>query len=250
MYGPAIHMMENPMSTVEALPIACTLAPGESKDRRSLIAALNKDALLDHRLDGRVLTLTYAPDARTRVRELVKAEQTCCAFLRFDLLESTHAVRLTITAPETAGEGADGLFEQFLAQAPRTSASLSSCTCASLPLVKEPPGAKAAGAAAITLSTGAIACGACCVLPFTLPATVLASTGSVISSLVHMHWWVTALSVISVISAWAWLAWQIRRTGRKPAISTVAMMTVSTLFMTIAVMWPLIEKPLIRALRV
>jgi hypothetical protein len=126
-----------------------------------------------------------------------------------------------------------------------------SCACAGAakPAAQEPPGAKAAGAAAMTLSTGALACGACCVLPFTLPATILASIGPLLSAFIHMRWWLMALSVIAIIGAWGWLAWQMRRTGRKPSMSTLAMMTASTLLVTVSLLWPLIEKPLIHALR-
>jgi hypothetical protein len=126
-----------------------------------------------------------------------------------------------------------------------------SCACASSAksAAKEPAGAKAAGAAAMTLSTSGLACVACCVLPFTLPATILASTGALLSAFIHMRWWLLALSVIAVITAWGWLGWQIRQTGRKPSTGTLTMMTVSTLLMTISLLWPLIEKPLMRALR-
>jgi hypothetical protein len=174
--------------------------------------------------------------------------QTCCAFLTFRIDEVGDEVRLTITAPERAREAADALFDQFVANAPAPS-SCACATSASTTPSKEPPGSRAAGVTAMTLSTGAVACGACCVLPFTLPATVLASTGSLLSSFVHMHWWITTFSVLAVMVAWGWIAWQTRRTGRKPAYSTLFMMTASTIFMTISVMWPLIEKPLIRALR-
>jgi hypothetical protein len=236
------------MTIVETLPIACTLAPKDFKGRLALIAALNKDALLKYERSDLVLQLRYAPEARDRVHEMVHNEQTCCAFLAFELHEVGDEIRLTVTAPERAREAADALFEQLVANAPAPS----SCACASSALIvssKEPPGSKAAGATAMTLSTGALACGACCVLPFTLPATVLASTGSLLSSLVHMHWWMTALSVLAVMGAWGWIAWQMRRTGRKPATATMMMMTASTLFMAVSLMWPLIEKPLIRALR-
>ena len=236
------------MTIVEALPIACTLAPGEFKDRLTSIVQLNKDALQKHERRDLVLELRYALEARERVRAMVRDEQTCCAFLAFKLDEVGDEVRLTITAPEQAREAADALFDQFVANAP-TPSSCGCSTSASKTPSKEPPGSKTAGVAAITLSTGAVACGACCVLPFTLPATVLASTGSLLSSFVHMHWWITALSVLAVVAAWGWIAWQTRRTGRKPAFSTLFMMAASTIFMTISVMWPLIEKPLIRALR-
>ena len=209
------------MTIVEATPIACTLAPGAFKDRTAWIAALNKDALRNYQRRDLVLELSYALEARERVHEMVRNERSCCAFLAFELREAGNEIRLTVTAPETAREATDTLFEQFVANAP----ALSSCACAISASVvktpaKEPPGSKAAGVTAVTLSTGAVACGVCCVLPFALPATILASTGSLLALLVKMHVWVTILAILSVVGAWGWIAWQTRRTRRKPAIST------------------------------
>jgi hypothetical protein len=239
------------MTIVEAPPIACTLAPGAFKDRTAWIAALNKDALRKYERRDLVLELRYAPEARERVHEMVRNEQRCCGFLAFELHETATEIRLTITAPETAREAADALFEQFAANAPAPS----SCACATSASVvkipaKEPPGSKAAGLTALTLSTGAVACGVCCVLPFALPAAVLASTGSLLVMFVKMHVWVTILAILSVAGAWGWIAWQTRRTRRKPATSTLFMMGASTVLLTVAVLWPLLERPLIRMLRV
>ena len=238
------------MTIVEATPIACTLAPGAFKDRTAWIAALNKDALRNYQRRDLVLELSYALEARERVHEMVRNERSCCAFLAFELREAGNEIRLTVTAPETAREATDTLFEQFVANAP----ALSSCACAISASVvktpaKEPPGSKAAGVTAVTLSTGAVACGVCCVLPFALPATILASTGSLLALLVKMHVWVTILAILSVVGAWGWIAWQTRRTRRKPAISTLFTMGASTMLLTVAVLWPLLEKPIIRMLR-
>ena len=238
------------MTIVEATPIACTLAPGAFKDRTAWIAALNKDALRNYQRRDLVLELSYALEARERVHEMVRNERSCCAFLAFELREAGNEIRLTVTAPETAREATDTLFEQFVANAP----ALSSCACAISASVvktpaKEPPGSKAAGVTAMTLSTGAVACGVCCVLPFALPATILASTGSLLALLVKMHVWVTILAILSVVGAWGWIAWQTRRTRRKPAISTLFTMGASTMLLTVAVLWPLLEKPIIRMLR-
>jgi len=239
------------MTIVEASPIACTLRLGEFKDRLAWIAALNKDALRKYQRRDLVLELSYALEARERVREMVRNEQACCAFLAFELHETGNEIRLTVTAPETAREAADTLFEQFVASAPLPS----SCACATSASVvkassKEPPGSKAAGITAVTLSTGAVACGVCCVLPFALPATILASTGSLLAWFVKLHVWVTILAVLSVAGAWGWIAWQTRRTRRRPATSTLLMMGAATVLLTVAVLWPLLEKPLIRMLRV
>ena len=238
------------MTIVEPSPIACTLAPGAFKARLASIAALNSDALRKHVRRDLVLELNYAPEARERVREMVRNEQQCCAFLGFDLHEDANEIRLTVTAPETAPEAADTLFEPFIANAPAPS----SCACAAPASVapvssKEPPGSKAASVTAMTLSTGAVACGVCCVLPFALPATIVASAGAAMAWLVKLHLWATLLAIVSVVGAWGWIAWQRRRTRRKPAMSTLVMMGTASLLLTIAVLWPLLEKPIIRMLR-
>ena len=235
------------MTIVEAPLIACALAPGEFKGRLASIAA-NKDALRNYVRRDLVLELRYAPEARERVLEMVRNEQACCAFLTLELDEVGNEIRLIITAPERARDAADGLFEQFVANSPAPS----SCACAApastdKPPLKEPPGSKAAGVTAVTLATGAVACGVCCVLPFALPATVLAATGSLLAWFVKLHLWVTILAILSVAGAWGWIGWQTRR---KPAFSTRLMMGAATVLLTVAVLWPLLEKPLVRMLRV
>jgi hypothetical protein len=238
------------MTIVESSPIACTLAPGAFKDRTAQIAALNKDALRNYARRDLVLELSYAPEARGRVREMVRNEQQCCAFLSFQIGEAADEIRLTVTAPEAAREAADTLFKQFIVNASAPSscactASFSVATAAS----KEPPGSKAAGVTALTLSTGALACGVCCVLPFALPATMLASTGALLAWFAKIQMWAKILAVLSVLGAWGWIAWQSRRTRRKPAASTLLMMGAATLVLTVATLWPLLEKPIIRLLR-
>lgn len=238
------------MTIVEAAPIACTLAPGAYKDRLAWIAALNQDALRSYERRDLVLELGYSLEARERVQEMLRNEQACCAFLAFELHEAGNEIRLTITASEVAREAADTLFDQFSAKAPIPS----SCACTTTASVvkgpsKAPPGTKAAGVTAVTLSTGAVACGICCVLPFALPAAVLASTGSVLAWFVKVHVWVTFLAILSVIGAWGWIAWQTRRTRRRPATSTLFMMAAATVLLMVAVLWPLIERLLIQVLR-
>jgi hypothetical protein len=241
------------MTTTEAPPIACTLAPGEFKDRLAWIGTLTGDALRSHERRDLVLYLRYAPEAAERVREMVRNEQACCSFLTFDLREAPDEIRLIITAPESAREAADMLFEHFVAGAPASSAC--ACTAASAsdatsPSVGKQPGAKAAGLAALTLATGAVACGACCVLPFALPAAVLAGGGSLLALLANAHAWVTGLAILAVIGACSWIAWQTVRTRRSPAASTLYVMVAATALLAIAALWPVIEPHLVRALMV
>jgi hypothetical protein len=87
-----------PIRITGTQPIACTLAPGEFKDRLASIGALARDALRAHERQDLVLDLRYAPQARERVREMVRNEQACCSFLNFDLREAPDEIRVTITA--------------------------------------------------------------------------------------------------------------------------------------------------------
>lgn len=111
------------------------------------------------------------------------------------------------------------------------------CSCSAN---QAPAGGKAAGAAAMT-ALAAAACTACCLLPFTLPAVILAGAGGFIAVLDHAHGWVTRLAVLVVIGAWLWIGWQVRKTQRRAARSTVAVMVLATLLTTAAASWPVLE---------
>jgi hypothetical protein len=95
-------------------PIACTLTPGDLRDRLAWIAALNRDALRSHDRADLTLQLRYAPQAVQQVRNLMRQEQACCAFLSFEIHEQPDEVTLTIKAPEQARAEIDALFEPFL----------------------------------------------------------------------------------------------------------------------------------------
>jgi hypothetical protein len=101
------------MTSTESTPIACTLAPGDFKDRVASIRELSARSLRSHRRDGLMLELSYDRCAAADVHELVHREQACCGFLRFDVRESADAVHLTITAPPEAQGAADELFAHF-----------------------------------------------------------------------------------------------------------------------------------------
>jgi hypothetical protein len=102
------------MESGSGAPIACTLQPGDYRERLAWIAGLARDGLLGVRRDDLRLELRYALEVADRVREMVRKEQTCCAFLDFELAESDTGVQLTITAPERARDVADAMFEQFV----------------------------------------------------------------------------------------------------------------------------------------
>jgi hypothetical protein len=119
------------------------------------------------------------------------------------------------------------------------------CGCAT---AQGTSGGKAAGAAAAMTAMAASACTACCLLPFTLPAVILASAGGFIAVLDHAHGWVTRLAVLVVICAWLWIAWQVRKTQRGASRSTIAVMVLATLLTGAAASWPLLESTAFDAL--
>ena len=106
------------MDDRDETPIACTLQPGDYKDRLAWIAELARDGLSNVHRDDLRLELTYAAHVRDRVREMVRLEQQCCAFLSFEVTEVAEGVRLAITAPERARDAADALFEPFTRRNP------------------------------------------------------------------------------------------------------------------------------------
>ena len=110
------------------------------------------------------------------------------------------------------------------------------CGCAT----KDATVNRLAGAATVTALIAA-ACTACCVLPFTLPAAVLALAGGSIAVLDHAHGWVTKLAIALVLCAWSWIAWQRRRGGRRMTRATLALMIMATLLTATAASWPLLE---------
>jgi hypothetical protein len=240
------------MTITEAPPIACTLAPGAFKERIAWIGAVTRDALRSYERRDLVLDLRYAPQAAERVREIVRNEQTCCSFLTFDLREQPHEIQLIITAPESAREAADMLFEHFVMAAPPMTCGCTTGAAQSSSASKSPArkqvGTTAAGLTAMTLATGAVACGACCVLPLALPAVALASTGGILAWFGGAHAWVTALAIAAVLGAWGWIAWQTVQTRCRPALLTLYMMGTATGLLIAAVLWPALEPQLVRVL--
>jgi hypothetical protein len=160
-------------ATASETPIACTLDTGGFKQRLAWIAELNRDALRGHERNGLVLQLRYDAKSADRVKEMVRHEKQCCAFLRFDVRHEGDGVLLTIAAPEEARIAAETLFEQFVSRGQSDAATPArialACTCA------------------------AVTCAAACVAPLALPAVVLAGTGSMLAWLSGAHSWMTVL---------------------------------------------------------
>jgi uncharacterized membrane protein YfcA len=84
-------------------------------------------------------------------------------------------------------------------------------------------------------------------MPFTLPAVVLASAGSLIAVLDHAHWLMAKLSVAVVVCAWGWIMWRSRTTGLKIRSSVLAAMCAATVLTATAAMWPVMEPAVFHA---
>lgn len=109
--------MTSPSPSGPTPPLACTLTPESYAERVAWIARLNRASLRSHRRDGPVLELRYARDAGPAVRELVRREAACCAFLEFTITEEAGVVRLRVEVPGTAEAAAGTLVAPFLAGA-------------------------------------------------------------------------------------------------------------------------------------
>lgn len=114
-------------------------------------------------------------------------------------------------------------------------------------LVPSPEGA--ASTAATTVTVGAVACGVCCVLPFALPAVVLASSGGALAMFAQAFWGALYLAAAMVGTAWLWLLAQMHRSGKRPARATLSMMAVGTAALAAAALWPSLEPHLIAAIK-
>jgi len=98
--------------------MTCMLGSGEIKARIGQFRELAERALLSVRRERLRLHLVYAIDAAPDVRNLMRQEESCCAFLDLDIREQADGVHVTITAPKAA---ADSVLQLFALFAPNSS---------------------------------------------------------------------------------------------------------------------------------
>jgi hypothetical protein len=238
------------MTLVEPAPIACSLNAAAMKTRGAKLAELNRTALESHRRDDLRLELRYAPAARPQVLEMVRAEQTCCAFLTFDIRDEPGALRVIVTAPERARDAADSLFEALSCATPSPSEDSvaqdpAPCGCGPTRASTD----RVVGTSAALASAGALVCGICCVLPFALPAVLLAVGGGVVSWFAKATPWAMRIAVLAMLGGWTWVIVQSFRTRCRPATSTVLTLGASTMMFVAAATWWHFEKDIIHLLR-
>lgn len=229
----------------EEKPIACSLNGKASKERFAWIAKLNRDGLQSHKRYGLALELRYALHTLDRVRELVRLEQDCCAFLTFEIKVEPNDVLLTVTAPESAREAADLLFEEFIVSA-RSSTCGCSPTTEKVTKGKSGVSGKAVGGVALVSAAGAVAACSACVIPLALPVVLLASFSGVLAWLYSAHIWITGIAVVALAIAWICVWRQSARLRMRPASLTLALMSIATFFIVLALLWPGIEVEILR----
>jgi hypothetical protein len=104
-------------------------------------------------------------------------------------------------------------------------------------------------AAAGITAASALACSACCVLPFALPTAIVAISGGTLALFAKIHPLVTLVAFIAVVTSWLWIVSRTLQTRRKPAPATLITMSIATMMLALSMMWPLIEHALFRLLR-
>lgn len=102
------------MTRPSSPPLACSLGAPDYAARLALIETLHRTHLRASSLRGRVLTLHYDAEVASQVRDLVRLEQACCQFLRFEIVCGHGEIVLRIEAPASAGERAEDLLSPFL----------------------------------------------------------------------------------------------------------------------------------------
>jgi hypothetical protein len=61
--------------------------------------------------------------------------------------------------------------------------------------------------------------------------------------------WLTAIAMLAVACGWLWVTLLTVRARRRPAVSTLLTMGASTVLLTAALAWPLLEGPIMGLIR-
>jgi hypothetical protein len=87
-----------------SLPVACTLTPGTGAAQLAAWREFTDDNLLDIDRDPGQVTAHHArvDEAVVRLTELVRTEQSCCAFAAWSIDTSHPDLRLTVTGADDA----------------------------------------------------------------------------------------------------------------------------------------------------
>jgi hypothetical protein len=94
------------------IPVACSLAAGEQRDRREAWEELAGKALRGRRATSRGVRLVYADEegVEAELRELARLEARCCGFAEWRVSRSDDSLVLVV---ESAGEGVKAVHAMF-----------------------------------------------------------------------------------------------------------------------------------------
>ena len=95
------------------LPLACSLNASDLGARQERWRAIGERALRDRAREGDGVRLTFAgsPGVAEELRELVRLEGECCAFLDMSLATEGGDAVLTIAGPPDAAPIVEGFLE-------------------------------------------------------------------------------------------------------------------------------------------
>jgi hypothetical protein len=98
---------------VKELPLACSLDASDLSARQERWRAIGERALRDRGREGDAVRLTFAssPGVEEELRELVRLEGECCAFLDMAVAPGGDEVVLTISGPPDAAPIVEGFLE-------------------------------------------------------------------------------------------------------------------------------------------
>src|SRR5690349_17472336 len=99
-----------PDKSVTHRPLACRLNGDDNRNRLTWIENLTRRALRGHRRDNLTLHLTDVPEALADVPLDGCARTGMLRVSDFRPATETHAINVTITAPEAVRDSADMLF--------------------------------------------------------------------------------------------------------------------------------------------
>lgn len=102
-------------------------------------------------------------------------------------------------------------------------------------------GAAIAASVAGLAAMGALACAACCIVPFALPAAALALAGGALARLASIYEWAIVAAVVLVAIAWVCVAFQSVTASKRPAVATMLVIFGATAMLALVYSWPLIE---------
>jgi DNA-binding transcriptional MerR regulator len=107
----AVQLVAKPETTLDAPPIACTLAPDRMSDRMVEWHKLLTQAIGREPLDGGVrVRFPAGPDVAAEVAQLAAAEHDCCTFFNFTIVMNHTGTVLEVRAPADAAVLVDAVF--------------------------------------------------------------------------------------------------------------------------------------------